>query len=65
MHVSADVTYPAVVTLPTFVGMKKAQHNVSALNLKNNEIVHDNIVIEYPEMVYKTRVKFLLNYNIK
>jgi len=36
--------------------MKKEQHNVSALNLKNNEIVHDKVVIEYPEMVYKTRV---------
>lgn len=57
MKVSADVHYPAVVKLPTFVGMKKEQHIVSALDLKHNAIVHDKVVIEHPEYKYKTSVR--------
>jgi hypothetical protein len=42
--------------------MAHEQHNVSAFNLKTHEIVHDKVVIDHPEMKYKTRVKIVFKF---
>jgi len=39
--------------------MAHEQHNVSAYNIKTGEIVHDKVIIDHPEMKYKTRVNIL------
>jgi hypothetical protein len=57
LHVSADITYPAVVKLPTFTGVSHSKHVVSAWNKQTGEIVHDNVIVNKPDMAYKTRVQ--------
>ena len=59
---SADVTYPAVVKLPTFVGVSHEQHNVSAFNIKTGEIVHDKVIVTHPDMKYKVGVRIVFNF---
>jgi hypothetical protein len=36
--------------------MKHEQHDVSALDLKHNAIVHDKVIVEHPQMKLVTRV---------
>ena len=56
LEVKAEVTYPAIVSYPTFTGMKKEWHNVSAYNKQTGEIVHDKVLITKPNIVQEAHV---------
>lgn len=56
LKMKTEITYPAVVKLPTFKGMKKEFHNVTAYDKEEGKIVHDKVLINHPNMVYETKV---------
>jgi hypothetical protein len=56
LHLKAQITYPAVVGLPTFTGMKKEWHDVTAYNKQTGEIVHDKVLVSHPNIVRKDGV---------
>lgn len=51
VQVNTKIEYPAVVGLPTFKGMKKEWHDVTAYNKVTGEIVHDKVLIAKPSIV--------------
>jgi hypothetical protein len=56
LNIKAEVEYPAVVSLPTFKGMKKEYHAVSAYDKETGQIVHDKALIERPNYVMERKV---------
>jgi hypothetical protein len=51
LQVNTKIQYPAIVGVPTFKGMKKEWHNVTAYNKVTGEIVHDKVLISKPLIV--------------
>jgi hypothetical protein len=51
LQVNAKINYPAIVGVPTFKGMKKEWHNVTAYNKATGQIVHDKVLITKPSIV--------------
>jgi hypothetical protein len=49
LNVQAEVHYPAVVALPTFTGMKKQFHDVTAYDKETGSVVHDKVLINAPQ----------------
>jgi hypothetical protein len=56
VNVEAEVNYPAVVALPTFKGMKKQFHPVTAYDKELGAVVHGSVLINTPEMKYEKSV---------
>lgn len=56
LEVRADVQYPAIVGYPTFTGMKKEWHPVTAYNKETGQIVHDKVLITKPNIVREDHV---------
>ena len=56
LEVRADLHYPAVVGFPTFTGMKKEWHNVTAYNKQTGQVVHDKALVSYPNIVREDHV---------
>lgn len=60
LNVQTQVIYPAAVALPTFKGMKKEFHDVTAYDKEERKIVHDKVLIEHPEMVMENHVFYII-----
>lgn len=56
LEVRAELHYPAVVAFPTFTGMKKQWHPVTAFNKETGQIVHDKVLVSTPNIVKETHV---------
>ena len=56
LKVSANVEYPSTVEVAVFKGMKKEYHDVSALDKKNNRIVHTKALINRPNYVRERKI---------
>lgn len=50
LEVKSELHYPAVVGFPTFTGMKKEWHPVTAFNKATGQLVHDKVLISYPNI---------------
>jgi hypothetical protein len=56
LEVRSELHYPAIVGYPTFTGMKKEWHNVTAYNKETGQIVHDKVLVSYPKIVREDHV---------
>lgn len=56
LEVRAELHYPAVVAFPTFTGMKKQWHPVTAFNKETGQIVHGKVLVSTPNIVKETHV---------
>lgn len=56
LNIQAEVIHPAEVALPTFKGMKKQFHPVSAYDKETGEIIHDKVLINAPEYTMEKQV---------
>ena len=56
LKVSANVEYPSTVEVAVFKGMKKEYHDVTALDKKNNKIVHAKALINRPNYVRERKI---------
>jgi len=61
LHVQAEVQYPSIVELPTFKGMKKQYHAVTAYDKETGQIVHDKVLINAPEYKMEKSVKNVIH----
>ena len=57
LQVRTQMEYPAVVRLPTFVGMKKEWKSVKAYNKETGQLVDEKVLVEYPKMVNQDHVR--------
>ena len=56
LEIKSQLHYPAAVAYPTFTGMKKEWHPVTAFNKETGEIVHDKVLVSYPNIQKETHV---------
>merc|ERR1711976_341099 len=67
LQIQAEVQYPGVVSIPTFKGMKKKMHTVTAYDKELGAIVHDNVIVNVPEYKNentKTMIKHPFNQTV-
>merc|ERR1711957_270084 len=56
LKVVGNVQYPSTVEVASFKGMKKEFHDVSALDKKNNRIIHTKALINRPNYVRERKI---------
>jgi len=56
LEIKAEVHHPAIASFPTFTGMKKKWHDVTAYNKQTGQIVHDKVLVTLPKIVRKDAV---------
>ena len=56
LEVKSELHYPAIVGYPTFTGLKKEWHPVTAYNKQTGEVVHDKVLIQSPNIVREDHV---------
>jgi len=56
LRVKANVEYPSTVEVAVFKGMKKEFHDVSALDMKHNRIIHTKALINRPNYVRERKI---------
>ena len=56
LEVRAEIHQPAIVAFPTFTGMKKEWHHVTAYNKQTGQVVHDKVLVAHPNIVREAHV---------
>jgi hypothetical protein len=56
LQVEAEVQYPGVVSVPTFLGMRKQMHPVTVYDKETGEISNDTVIINAPEYKNQNQV---------
>jgi len=62
LNVNAEVIHPAEVKVPTFKGMKKEFHPITAYDKATGQIVHDTVFINRPVYQLESQVIKILIY---
>ena len=64
LNVNVDVIHPAEVHVPTYKGMKKEFHTVSAYDKVTGRIIHDRVLVNRPNYAYEKHVRIKKFFNL-